>query len=202
MRKIFYKNKYSLPLKYLLSGAILLSFLVFGILIASLSYRLVKHGTITSGVVVSHKTRVASSDAYKRSAGPSVVHKSVVEYTDLNGDKLQFTSHFGGPRPEPIGKVVKVVYIPEDKNAVEVYSFSALWFFPVILLAFSIIGFIFFFPSFRKTFASTGFSPKTYASVYLKSGQPKIVTMHNHAEQNTQHKRETASKNKDFVKKS
>lgn len=202
MRKIFYKNKYSLPLKYLFAGLVFLAFLIFGLLIASQSYRLVKHGTITSGVIVSHQTRVASSGSYNRGGGPSVVHKSVVEYTDLNGDKLQFTSHFGGPRPEPIGKVVKVVYIPEDKNAVEVYSFSALWFFPVILLAFSIIGFIFFFPSAKKTFWSAGLSPETYASVYLKSGQPKIVTMHNHAEQNTQQKRETASKNKDFVKKS
>ncbi len=201
MRQIILNHKYPKLAKFF-AGAIFLAFFLFGLYFTWQSYRLVKVGVVTSGVVVDIVQKMGSCSADNGIGGSCYVYSSVVEYVNTNGDKVKFTSNFGRPSPDAIGKNVKVVYDPKNIYSAEIYSFGAVWFLPVLLLAFSFLGFIFFIIAKKRKSTIVGISPQAKVAVSVEDENVKIVAMNTQAEKVAQQMRETADKYKDLLKKS
>jgi predicted phage tail protein len=122
---------------YLILGIACIAICIF---VSFNTYSFLENANTTNGIVV---------ELIKKHSSKSSLYPKV-EFKDLNGNSIVFTSNFGlGPSINTYkkGDVVKVLYQRNSPDSAKVASFFSLWGISLLL---SIVGSVFTFSSIRK----------------------------------------------------
>lgn len=119
-------------------------FFIAGVFFGFRSYNLVSKGVVDYGKVVDVEKK--STQCNNDSESNCYIYAPIVEYTS-NGASKRFTSSMASNNLPSIGEEVKIIYNPDKIEDIEIYSFMTLWFLPILLFSFSIVGFLVIFSS-------------------------------------------------------
>jgi hypothetical protein len=123
-------------------GGIGLACAIGGAIWAKGRLELQSSGLRAEGTVTGHDTHVSSSSGSNGRSRNTTMYAENVEFTDADGNKIQFTSDTSSSKPAfGVGEKVEVIYPKANPGRAVIHSFSSFWLGPIILTCFGLIFF-------------------------------------------------------------